>query len=75
MKLCDGCACLRFEDRPHGILAARCGSREETGGAIRGFGRTLEVFNTGEAGPVLRPVWCRDKRKKPREGAERKNTG
>ena len=58
MKLCNGCAFLRFEDRPHGVKAARCGNRAETGGAIRGFERTLEVFSVGEPGPVLRPVWC-----------------
>lgn len=58
MKLCNGCAFLRFEDRPHGVKAARCGNRAETGCAIRGFGRTLEVFNIGAVGPVLRPVWC-----------------
>ena len=62
MKLCDGCAFLRFEDRPHGVKAARCGNRAETGGAIQGFGRTLEVFNVGEPGPVLRPVWCGEER-------------
>ena len=55
MKLCNGCAFLRFEDRPHGVKAARCGNRAETGGAIRGFGRTLEVFSVGEPGPDERP--------------------
>ena len=63
MKLCNGCAFLRFEDRPHGVKAARCGNKAETGGAIRGFGRTLEVFNVGTVGPVVRPVWCGNDRK------------
>lgn len=63
MRLCDGCRWLRFEDRPHGVKAARCGSRAPTGCGIAGFGRTLEVFGTGEAGPVMRPVWCKDERK------------
>ena len=61
---CDGCVFLRFEERPHGLLAARCANHAPTGGAIRGFGRTLEVFRTGEPGPVLRPVWCRGERKR-----------
>ena len=63
MELCDGCGALRFEDRPHGVKAARCGSREPTGCAIEGFGRTLEVFNTGAVGPVMRPRWCKGNRK------------
>ncbi len=57
---CDGCANLRYEDRPHGIKAARCANPEAGSGAIRGFGRTLEVFGTGEVGPVVRPAWCGD---------------
>ena len=68
MELCDGCAWLRFEDRPHGVKAARCGNRAPTGGAIRGFGRTLEVFNTGSVGPVLRPMWCGKGAKAPAAG-------
>lgn len=62
MKLCNGCAFLRFEDRPHGVKAARCGNKADTGSEIRGYGRTLEVFSVGTAGPVLRPVWCTIKR-------------
>ena len=58
MRLCDGCGFLRFEDRPHGVKAARCANPAPTGGAIRGFGRTLEVFNVGVIGPVVRPTWC-----------------
>lgn len=58
MKLCDGCGFLRFEDRPHGVKAARCANPAPTGSAIRGYGRTLEVFNIGVIGPVVRPVWC-----------------
>ena len=63
MELCDGCAWLRFEDRPHGVKAARCGNRAPTGCAIRGFGRTLEVFNTGTVGPVVKPMWCGKERR------------
>lgn len=55
---CDGCRFLRYEDRPHGIKAARCANPEAGSGTIRGFGRTLEIFGTGEIGPVVRPVWC-----------------
>ena len=58
MRLCDGCGFLRFEDRPHGVRAARCANPAPTGGAIHGFGRTLEVFNIGVVGPVVRPTWC-----------------
>lgn len=65
---CNGCAFLRFEERPHGLLAARCANPAPTGGAIRGFGRTLEVFRTGEAGAVMRPVWCRGERKVRKSG-------
>lgn len=61
---CDGCAFLRFEDRPHGIKAARCGNKAATDGGIRGFGRTLEVFSLGVIGPVVRPVWCRSGRER-----------
>ena len=76
MELCDGCGFLRFEDRPHGVKAARCGSRAPTGCAIRGYGRTLEVFSPaaqagaradegiGPYGMVLRPKWCRGERKR-----------
>ena len=63
MELCDGCGFLRFEDRPHGVKAARCGNKAPTGTAIRGFGRTLEVFNIGVIGPVVRPRWCGKERK------------
>lgn len=63
MELCDGCGFLRFEDRPHGVKAARCGNKAPTGTAISGFGRTLEVFNIGVIGPVLRPRWCGKERK------------
>ena len=45
------------------MVAARCANPAPTGCAIRGFGRTLEVFRTGEPGPVMRPVWCRGERK------------
>lgn len=72
MGLCDGCAWLRFEQRPHGILAARCGNRAETGGGIRGFGRTLEIFTTGEAGPVMRPAWCQGERRREKREGEQK---
>lgn len=61
---CDGCVFLRFEDRPHGVKAARCANKAETGTAIRGFGRTLEVFGLDVIGPVVRPAWCRGGRKK-----------
>ena len=64
MRLCDGCGFLRFEDRPHGVKAARCANPAPTGSAIRGYGRTLEVFNIGVVGPVVRPTWCRDKRER-----------
>jgi len=64
MELCDGCGFLRFEDRPHGVKAARCGNKAPTGGAIQGFGRTLEVFNVGTVGPVVRPVWCTNGRER-----------
>ena len=64
MKLCDGCGFLRFEDRPHGVKSARCANPAPTGSAIHGFGRTLEVFNIGVVGPVVRPTWCRDKRER-----------
>ena len=64
MKLCNGCGWLRFEDRPHGVKAARCGNKADTGCAIRGFGRTLEVFSVGTAGPVVRPVWCQEERQR-----------
>jgi hypothetical protein len=60
---CGGCAFLRYEKRPQGMVAARCANPAPTGCAIRGFGRTLEVFRTGEPGPVMRPVWCRGERK------------
>ena len=60
---CGGCAFLRYEKRPQGMIAARCANPAPTGCAIRGFGRTLEVFRTGEPGPVMRPVWCRGVRK------------
>jgi len=59
---CDGCQFLRYEDRPHGIKAARCANPEAGNGAIRGFGRTLEIFGTGVIGPVVRPAWCRDEK-------------
>lgn len=64
MKLCDGCGFLRFEDRPHGVKAARCANPAPTGSAIRGYGRTLEVFNVGVIGPVIRPVWCTNGRER-----------
>ena len=62
MELCDGCGFLRFEDRPHGVKAARCGNKAPTGTAIQGYGRTLEVFNIGVIGPVVRPKWCGKRR-------------
>ena len=46
------------------MVAARCANPAPTGCAIQGFGRTLEVFRTGEPGPVMRPVWCRGERKR-----------
>ena len=67
MELCDGCGFLRFEDRPHGVKAARCGSRAPTGCAIRGYGRTLEVFSLGTPGPVLRPKWCTNERREAKK--------
>lgn len=67
MRLCDGCAFLRFENRPHGIKAARCANPADTGSTIRGFGRTLEVFSTGAVGPVLRPAWCVGERKENKQ--------
>jgi hypothetical protein len=63
MDKCDGCAFLRFEDRPHGMRAARCGNPAPTGGPIRGFGRTLEVSNIGVIVSVIRPAWCVGERK------------
>lgn len=69
---CDGCQFLHFEDRPHGVKAARCGNPEAGSGTIRGFGRTLEIFATGEIGPVVRPAWCTNERKRiatPARGA------
>ena len=50
------------------MVAARCANPAPTGCAIRGFGRTLEVFRTGEPGPVMRPVWCRGERKVRKTG-------
>lgn len=55
---CNGCGFLRFENWPHGALAARCGNPAPTGCGIVGYGRTLDVFPLGNAGTVIRPVWC-----------------
>ncbi len=64
VPICNGCPELRTEEWPHGMTAARCMSRGETGGTIRAEGRTLELFGpaarmTGVGLPaVVRPVWC-----------------
>ena len=55
---CNGCAFLRFEEWPRGVLAARCKNKAPTGSGIVGCGRTLEVFPLGTAGTVNRPAWC-----------------
>lgn len=58
MKTCNKCNCLKWEDWPHGAIAARCMSEYRPKAGITPHGRVLEHLPHGRKIRILRPAWC-----------------